>query len=169
MRRLKRVQPGERPSAKDWNDLVEAVEALSRMSGSAPVRVSMYDGVPSVSLDLTPEASQFFARIASATPVSGVKQWTYAFVEVEKTDAGYGEWTDKSGGLTGTLMNLIEDQNGASGLYGNGVNSSNLIGTFDIQPIPDDTRVLVTKVTDLEDGSTEYWTQYENGIDGACS
>lgn len=98
-------------------------------------------------------------------------RWTYSFVQVEKTAAGFGGWTDKSGGLTGTntLRNLIEDQNGTTaggGVLGNGVDVDNLSGLTP-QPIPTGTRIEIWPVAVA--GTTEYWCQYENGIDGTCA
>jgi hypothetical protein len=94
-------------------------------------------------------------------------RWTYDFEEAEKTSAGYGGWTAKENGLTGTAYNIIEDQNGASGVFGNGVDSANLAGTFELQPVPNGTRIAVWR-QHLTDGTFEYWFSYENGVDGAC-
>src|SRR5687768_17273130 len=59
----------------------------------------------------------FPAIINSATQVGSNFRWTYSFSEAEKTSAGYGGWTAKSGGTTGTAYNFIEDQNGATGVF----------------------------------------------------
>ena len=116
-------------------------------------------------------AGMFVARIASATPVSGSdNQYEYGFVEVEKTSPGYGGWTDAADGTTGTAYNMIEDQNSATGILGNGVNADNLVTSvaeFSMQPCPVGTRVMIWAVV-LEDGTVEYWFQYENAVDGGC-
>jgi hypothetical protein len=112
---------------------------------------------------------RFIARIDGSTQDGSNFRWEYDFVEVKKATAGYGGWTDKTNGRTGTAYNLIEDQNGASGLFGNGVDSSNLSGTsMEVQPVPDGTRVEIFMVTCQANGETEYWFSYENGIDGEC-
>jgi hypothetical protein len=90
-------------------------------------------------------------------------------VEVYKATAGYGGWATLSGGRSGTARNTIEDGNSGSGTLGNGVAVSNLDTddyTFTLQPVPDDVIVWVEEVD--QGGSTEYWFQYENGVDGSC-
>jgi len=116
----------------------------------------------------TPKAL-FFARVASSTQ-NGPNRWKYDFKEVEKTLPGYGGWTDRANGITGTAYNLIEDRNSLTGTLGNGVSVSSLKtddAEFELRPIPDGTRVMIMPVT-LPNGTIEYWTQYENGIDGGC-
>lgn len=115
------------------------------------------------------ESDHFTATVGAATQDGANKRWTYPFTEVEKTGAGYGGWTALDGGRTGTAYNRIEDINGASGLFGNGVDSANLTGTFEIQPCPEDVPVEITVVHRADDGSDEFWFSYENGVDGACS
>lgn len=119
-------------------------------------------------------AETFTARITGSTRDGSNWRWTYSFTEVAKTAAGYGGWTDVSGGRTGTdtLYNLTEDQNGASGKLGNGVtvvSGSTPIAdtTITPQPIPTGTRVRVWPVG--IGGAVEYWCQVENGLDGGCS
>ncbi len=128
------------------------------------------------------ESVPFVVRITAATQDGSNKRWKYEATEVDKTTAGYGGWTDLSGGRTATgatngiyLYNLIEDQNGATGTYGNGVASTNLTGTFALQKIPTGTRVAVLLVktisttTGSQTTTTEEWfTSYVNGIDGEC-
>lgn len=99
------------------------------------------------------------------------KRWIYTFAEVEKTSVGYGGWTTKSGGVTGSAYNRVEDMNGASGLYGNGVDSANLTGMMDIQRAPNGVIVRLDIVRGVDGDAapiTEYWFDYENGIDGDC-
>lgn len=122
-----------------------------------------------VRLDQPTNSDHFTATIGAATQDGANKRWTYPITEVEKTGAGYGGWTALDGGRTGTAYNRIEDINGSSGLFGNGVDSTNLTGTFDIQPCPEDVPVEITVVHRADDGSDEFWFSYENGVDGACS
>lgn len=110
----------------------------------------------------------FTARITGNAQDGSNFRWAYAFVQVEKTSTGYGGWTDVSGGISDTLYNRIEDNNGTSGLMGNGVDTANLSGTYAVQPIPTGTRVLVTMVR-VDDNPPEYWVTYANGVDGSCS
>jgi len=105
----------------------------------------------------------FFARITGSTSL-GNNKYSYTFVEIYKNTAGYGGWADKSGGVTGTLYNFIEDQNAATGTLGNGVAISAL-GTCTMKPIVIGTRVRV-EWTYLANGNVEYWTMYENGVSG---
>ncbi len=120
-------------------------------------------------------APGIWIRIGSATQDGSNKRWKYDWTEYEKSTAGYGGWTAVSGGRTGHsstfgyAYNGVEDGNGASGLYGNGVDSSNLTGTIDIQKVPPDQVIVFAEVVNPADGSLpELWFAYENGIDGDC-
>ena len=149
---------------------------------------------------LSAASRSFYARITASTFANGTAtahatnpatQWTYTFVEVEKTVAGYSvmtasarSWTDLSGGRTGTARNTIEDINtlitdtlgGEASRMGNGVVLANLDydtdGTYDFppRPVPDEVIVQVHEVSAVVAGvsSTEYWFSYENGVDGSC-
>ncbi len=115
-------------------------------------------------------------RIGSATQDGSNKRWKYDWSEYEKSTQGYGGWTAVSGGRTGHAAtwgyayNMVEDGNGASGLYGNGVDSSNLVGTLDIQPVPPNQVIVLASVVYPINGTVrELWFSYENGIDGGCS
>lgn len=114
----------------------------------------------------------FPARIGVATP-AGDNRWTYAFVEVEKTVAGYDGWTTLSGGRTGTVYNSIEDMNSDAGVQGNGVDLANLDTaeyTFTIQPCPEGNVVWIRTIRFIvgETPTVEYWFGHENGVDGSC-
>lgn len=110
----------------------------------------------------------FPARITSSTQDGSNLRFTYGWAEVEKTTPGYGGWVTKPGGRTGTAYNRTEDQNGATGLMGNGVDTANLVGSFSVQPAPVGLPVELTPVPVASDGTTEFWFSYENGVDGAC-
>ena len=119
-------------------------------------------------MSVTKQAQEFVARI-SASSDQGNDRYSYSFDEVEKTGFGYGNWTTRSDGRTGTAYNLIEDMNTASGVQGNGVDRDNLGTsdyTFTIQPAPSDVLVEIREVEYSD--TTEYWFQYENGVDGTC-
>ena len=97
------------------------------------------------------------------------KKWIYTAKQLKKNTAGYGGWGDIDGATNQTLYNSIEDQNGATGNFGNGVNSGNLTGTFTIKPIPNGTRVFAQEIT-LGSGDKEWWiVNYANGVDGGCT
>lgn len=116
-------------------------------------------------------SNQFFARVDSKVQDGDNKRWTYSIVEVSESGEGFDTWVDVEDGRTGNCYNIIEANNGSSGLYGNGVNSANLIGTFDIQPIPDGTIIWIVGSETVfvdEVPVVQYYTQYENGIDGTC-
>ena len=138
---------------------------LWRESGSSgTVWAIVRIGTPAAEAAVT-----IFGRITSNSS-DGSNRWSYRFIEVEKTQPGYGGWTDVDGGITGTVRNVIEDQNTSSGTLGNGVSVDNLTSAtarFLLQPIPTGTRVMITPVT-LTNGVVEYWTQYANGVDGGC-
>ncbi len=58
MKKIRKLNPGERPTASEWNSLVDAVAALCSMRGSAPINVSQIGGVPVVSIGAFPESDQ---------------------------------------------------------------------------------------------------------------
>lgn len=135
------------------------------------IEIGHYESYGTVAVIVGFILEPFTARITGNTQDGTNKRWAYSFIEVEKTVAGYSGWTDLANGRTGTVRNRLEDQNGASGTYGNGVSSLNLTGTFDIIPIPTGTRIRVDPVsvaTNSDVFSVEYWTTYANGVDGAC-
>lgn len=119
----------------------------------------------------------FDARLTASARDGVNLRWKYDFVEVQKNTAGYGGWTTKSGGRTGSVAggnpayNRIEDRNTTSGLFGNGVSSTNLTGAYSIMPAPaasaDGVIVEMAQVP-LASGGIEYWFSYENAVDGRC-
>ena len=138
------------------------VDAIGRIYNRRP------DGKPPAPPTGRP---RFPARIGAAT-ADGYR-WTYAFVEVAKTVAGYGGWTTLTGGRTGTAYNTIEDMNSASGVQGNGVDRAHLdtaAYTFAIQPCPEGNVVWMRTIRFKvgEEAKVEYWFSYENGVDGEC-
>src|SRR5437868_2415 len=85
-------------------------------------------------------STRFVARLENPQQDGANMRWTYDFTELVKQSSGYGGWTDKNGGRTGTAYNMAEDPNdeGATGHpFGNGVDSDNLLGTFAVKPIPE--------------------------------
>lgn len=128
-----------------------------------------------------------------------INVWEYTFVEVgrkgmtdDKPYPASTAWGEVSGGKSGILYNLIELNNPGyvasvdrtttpptatgtygQGLHGDGVDTTGSISStgMEIQPIPEGTIVIVYPLqTRLISGIvTEYYTQYENGVDGECS
>jgi len=115
-----------------------------------------------------------FGRITSSSPVAGTgdNRFVYQFQQVAKTSAGYGGWSNVSGGIGGEAFNLIEDQNSSSGTLGNGVKVEHLntdTAEFKLQPVPNGTRVQLFPVTfGNNNNEIEWWFSYENGVTGEC-
>jgi len=113
-----------------------------------------------------------FGRITSSSPVAGTgdNRFVYQFQQVAKTSAGYGGWSNVSGGIGGEAFNLIEDQNAAFGTLGNGVKVEHLntdTAEFKLQPVPNGTRVQLFPVA-VGNDEVEWWFSYENGVTGEC-
>ena len=124
---------------------------------------------------LLPEESSFFATIDDSAAMDGEdNRWDYGWTEVEKATAGAsGTWSAPTSGRSGTTTstpawNFIETINDDAGVQGNGVDidGADFPAGFSVQPVPDNTLVRMHEV--IVDGTTEYWFQYENGIDGTC-
>ena len=149
--------------------LVGAAEILWKESGTGTkwALVRLGGAVP---------ANGFWAKIGEKA-ADGDNKWKYPWAEQEKTVAGYGGWTDLSGGRSGTTeadpaRNTVEDMNTGVGAdrQGNGVILEHLDTaeyTFTIQPCPDGVVIWMREVPG-PDGTTEYWFQYANGVDGTC-
>lgn len=104
-----------------------------------------------------------FIRITGAAQDGANQRWNYTAQEVSSSTGAYGSWSVVSGGWSGAARNGVEEPNGASGLFGNGVNSANLSGTFALQRVPNGVVVLARLV-----GSVA-WFDLANGVDGGCS
>lgn len=111
---------------------------------------------------------QFFPAIITEATADGDNRWSYEIDEVTKTDAGYGEWTTRVGGRSGTARNIYEDMNAATGIQGNGIDIANLPDGFEIKPAPVDLIVHVTRVVEATTGTLEYWFAHVNAVDGEC-
>ena len=119
--------------------------------------------------------SEIRFKITASTQDGTNKRWTYTARKQIKTSAGYGGWAAAADVADYTLLNSIEVSNGATGLWGNGVNSTNLPAspaTMTIQPVPNGVIVRAWVETFTPSGgaaSIEYWFSYENGVDGSCA
>ena len=67
---------------------------------------------------------------SSSSGGDGSNRWRYAFAEVYKAGAGYGEWSTVPNGITGDSRNTIENTNSPSGMQGNGVDLDAYPGTI---------------------------------------
>lgn len=99
-------------------------------------------------------------------------RWSYTAKRRSLTTSGHGGWANHSVDTGNyTLYSKNDDMNGATGLYGNGTNSTNFPGSYDIKEIPVNCEVVAIK-TPLE-GSTpqtyQWWIiNQPNGVDGTC-
>ena len=96
-------------------------------------------------------------------------RWVYTIRERIKATPGYDGWADRTNGRTGEAFAWAEDINGSSGVLGNGIDLANLPGTFEPQPVPDGSAIIVTEVT-IQDGKAtkEWWFERVTGPDGGC-
>jgi len=155
--------PRKFATQRDFDQLCEVVRYLlgnAIVGVAAPLEVHVGGGGRTVSF-----AGQTYltGRITDYAS-DGTNQWLYDFEVVTKTGAGYGEdnWTPT--GWTGQARNRIEDMNALGGLWGNGVDAGNMVGTFDIQPAPVGCLIDIRR-----ERNGEYWFSYENGVDGDCT
>lgn len=112
-----------------------------------------------------------WAKITGNSQDGSNLRWKYSWSAVAKTSAGFGGWTVPTGAQTGTTSartayNTLEDMNGATGTFGNGVASSNLTGTLTVKPAPNNAIVFIRPV--IVAGVQEYQFEYSNAIDGGC-
>jgi hypothetical protein len=156
-----------------YNRLVDELERQSRLIVAPPLRLQDVPGGRLLTVAM--QQSGFWIWMTGNTQDGTNKRWKYDWAMIENTGAGYGGWTAPSGGLTGSsstwdyAYNAIENGNGATGTFGNGVASTNLTGTLAVKPIPNNfplfARVVIPKVASAK---PQLWVEYENGIDGGC-
>jgi len=161
-------------TSHEYADIADGDAAKLASAKSGPVQIIWIESGTGVKWAVVrigpkpPGPEGFWAQLTGSS-ADGTNRWSYSFTEVYKATAGYGGWATLSGGKSGTARNTIEDGNSGSGTLGNGVAVSSLDTddyTFTLQPVPDDRVVWVEEVD--QGGSTEYWFQYENGVDGSC-
>jgi len=159
-------------SDEDYEALLRVIRKVDNIHGTGishypdSIHFASANQVAGSSTDEAVESH--WMKITGAT-ASG-KRWQYSGKIQKKTTAGYGGWVDDTSfNEITTAYNMIENMNGATGLWGNGVTSTNLSGSIDIKPAP--TGAIVRVYLEIVSGATptrEWWFQYENGIDGAC-
>ena len=110
----------------------------------------------------------FWAEITGYAEADSPAQnrWTYSWKEKVKTSTGYGGWTDRSGGRSGTnnAYNSIEDMNDGVLIEGNGVDIDWRWFGEEYLPCPVGDIVWMRPVT--VGSATEYWFNFENEIVG---
>jgi hypothetical protein len=159
-----------------YNRMMDELERLSRFTVAPPLRLQ---DVPGGRLLTVAIGQTMFVRITGNTQDGTNKRWKYDWQEVVKRDVGYtaSAWFTLSSGREGHnttfgyCYNGIEYPNVATGTYGNGVASSNLLGTsLAIQPIPVGVVLpAFVVVPNSESALPEVWVTYENAIDGSCT
>lgn len=108
-------------------------------------------------------------RIASSTRDGANYRWTYTAKRTTKATAGYGGWADDTADTADyTLYNGVDDANGATGTFGNGVSSANLTGSFAPVPLAAGAKVHAMPVKVASTGETEWWIDRVGQIDGGC-
>jgi hypothetical protein len=169
-------RPGDDLESARFNAMQELILRGQLMSSGKNVRLT---GTPGGNTCIAVDPSQqTFTDFYGIFAISGATQdgsdwrWTYTMVEQEKSAAGYEGWTTVSGGETITAHNYAEEDNGASGLMGNGVevDSGGLIpGTaVSIKPIPTAKGVHRVYQVQALSGEVEYWFRADNAMDGEC-
>lgn len=112
---------------------------------------------------------QWFGRVVSAVRDGENWRWFYVIREIIKPTPGYGTWIDRPNGREIQGYAWAEDINGPDGVMGNGIDNANLPGTFEPQPVPDGSPVIVTEVTLTDETATkEGWFERVTGPDGTC-
>jgi len=112
---------------------------------------------------------QWFASTVSHERDGANWRWVYTIRERIKATPGYGGWIDRTNGRMGDAYAWAEDINGSSGVLGNGIDLANLPGTFEPQPVPDGSPIIVTEVTLTDALATkEWWFERVTGPDGEC-
>lgn len=179
---LKRPYSGDRPDAGTQREIIDRLNANSRLTLTGG-QTGISNSLGTVVIP-APQKRQYYPQAVSpvflamitghtaASSSSGCNQYLYSWVAVTKSGSGYdGTWTSTgTSGTTGSspAYNLCEVINSGTEPYtlGNGVFSDNLIGSYSLRACPDGVVVLMKTVP--ISGGKEYWFQYENGVDGDC-
>jgi len=166
-----------------WGEIVRVVRKVDGLNGlgvtNTPSAISIGGGL-GASEEVLLRSSKRSFRIAQITEYAqqgSKKQWIYTgrLWSSPKDSEGYASTSILADDIT--IYNLTEYPNGVTGRFGNGVTQANLDainsqdnadGTYAVQPIPIGTPVFVLRVTTASN-TVEYWTQYENGVDGSCA
>lgn len=144
--------------------------ALSAPRGGPGIVVSQHGDNDVISLGRDFRRQPAFPARITASATDSTNRWTYSFVEVVKKTAGYGGWSTRTGGRTGTARNMFEDLNDGTGIEGNGINvdGTDFPAGFTMQPVPAGTVVMVYRVLEASAGAQEFWFDFVNAVDGTC-
>ena len=144
--------------------------ALSSPRGGPGIVVSQHGDNDVISLGRDFRRQPAFPAKITASATDSTNRWTYSFVEVVKKTAGYGGWSTRTGGRTGTARNMFEDMNNGAGIEGNGINvdGTDFPAGFAVQPVPAGTIVMVYRVLEASAGAQEFWFDFVNAVDGEC-
>jgi hypothetical protein len=137
------------PTWEDWNRLLDYVESRTNIQTDGSIEMARsYAGV-ALSVPHRAASSYFWAQITGHT-----LNVSYTFSEVYKSGAGYGDWTIKPGGITGTARNLSEVYPGTATL---GVEAIELGAPtqIDVFPVQTGRIVLMQAIAGTE--GVEYW------------
>ncbi len=157
--------------------IMAATEAMESLSGTGVTRSGnqvVIDATSSRSRRPYPTvrtvSGRLKFRIVSAAKDGANYRWVYTCKRVEKTGAAWSGWTDSADDTADyTLRNLIEKPNGATGVFGCGVNSANFPAGFALVPIGAGAIVEAWPEPDGA-GGVEWWFQAPNQVDGpACT
>ena len=172
---LHKWQPGDPLRADLFRQMTEAIPRILR--GGRGIDVRKVGDQVAVSSTAPIKGSELIwvSVDSSGSAATGVNdtngnpvQWKYTVTEQVKNAAGYGGWTDKDGGFTGTAYNLIEDANDGSGMQSHGINHDNINSGFNMSPIPDGT-MLRAQLLRTAGSTLEAWVSYVNNVDGDCA
>ena len=176
-----------------WRGLSIAGAEYKETSGGPVINISKKGGGDtggSSTTNIEANKDMFYARITNYVGIRATNQggarhfgWEYDFERVlpiaytnpgNGLDSGWIAW----GNLYGKCFNILEvinEQPSVSDpnpIMGNGVDLGNLIANFpdfNIQPCPIGAVVVMWRTDEGAGGSSGYWFQYSNGVDGACS
>lgn len=113
--------------------------------------------------------------LGSSTQDGSNKRWQYDWTEYDWTNEGFGNTSAVSGGLTGHsstrgyAYNSMEEGNGATGTFHNGVSSSNLTGSLTVKPFPSGTIVPAWQKWPEDSDKPFLVFTGANAIDGGCT
>ncbi len=155
-----------------WDSLIRTAEWAGRLRQPMAAMEASANAFASSG---SREVYHFDARITTATQITGVGRWQYAFEEVRLAGSGGTEWAAVSGGITGDgatayALNRLEAGNTATLAYGmtatSGVDLTAHSG-FSLQRVPANTVVEMRAVRDA-DAAVRYEFSAMNPIDGSC-
>jgi hypothetical protein len=170
-------------TAKAFNELRDVVQWLARyaiVTVAAPLEAKPLGQGRGLGLaqDAEAETSSFWAKILGFKVYDDTSyyRWQYLFQEVDPPNIhGYGNWVNTPNGRSktdwigavGYAYNTLENMNRFDGMIGNGVDWANLAGSH-MRPVPCPVNAIVRMYEHKLDGSSIYWFQYSNSIDGSC-